>query len=224
MDHHDWPGWPDEAHAGGPGPHDHDPAFGDGTGYDPLAHDPLGDDPFTAPGVAHDHGAHDPGDGLPGEHELAGDPEAAAGDGGHAGEVYPDDDPFAVGHPDEPAAGDLPDGLAGDAGPVADHPVGADPDLDPGADWADPGFPPPLDLPEPPTPVDGYPWSDPQALGGAPDAGAHPGQQASPPVADLYDYAGDGPAPATGAWQALLDSDDPATSSLARFWGPAAGG
>jgi hypothetical protein len=77
-------------------------------------------------------------------------------------------------------------------------------------------FPPPLDV-DLPDPVDGPPWSDPAALGHdlLPDLDppADP-----PPVAELFEYAGE-QLPVDGdPWTALLGSDDPATSALARWW------
>ena len=44
----------------------------------------------------------------------------------------------------------------------------------------------------------------------------------SAPVDDLFAYAGlDAPAAGVDPWSQLLAADDPATSALARFWGPA---
>jgi hypothetical protein len=256
MDHQDWPGWPgddpnladaDTADLGG---HDGDlDHFGhDPMAHDPLGHDPLGHDPLAGDPLGHDPSGADPygpagsetGSGI--GHDLpAGfehDPPGTTGTGhGHAGagEVYPDDDPFAAAHDDTVAhdgsdlhdAGVVHDGSGHDVGyeaagyAMADHPVGADPDIDPRADdWADPAFPAPLDLHGgAPEPVDGFPWSDPQVLGAA-DDGGHRDDWPHPPVGDLYDYAGEEQAAGGDAWQALLGSDDPATSSLARWWAP----
>lgn len=111
-------------------------------------------------------------------------------------------------------------------GPDLDNPVpGTDPDVSPLADdesWnADP-FPQALTFDQPPEPVDGLPWSDPSLLGDG-EAASLPvpaaGLEKSPPVADLYaydaaEYLPDGSDP----WVSLAGSDDPATSSLARFW------
>jgi hypothetical protein len=131
-----------------------------------------------------------------------------------------------------------------------EYPVGADPEAGIGADvdWPQHPFPPSLDLPDVPAPVDGYPWSDPHLLGAAVPDGAVDGgdgtnsatgepheyrtpsgdlPEASPPVGDLYEYAGeadggdgsggDGPA---GGWPELIASEDPATGALARWWAP----
>ncbi len=47
------------------------------------------------------------------------------------------------------------------------------------------------------------------------------GDAGSPPVDDLYAYdGGQPPADGTDAWGNLAGSEDPATSSLARFWSP----
>jgi hypothetical protein len=99
-----------------------------------------------------------------------------------------------------------------------DAPFGADPDLHPLAatDLAqDPPFPPALDL-DTPDPIDGYPWADPDVLGhdSLPPLDDTTG---GPDPADLFEYAGEQP-PAGDAWAALLASDDPATSTLARWW------
>ncbi|MCW6007140.1 hypothetical protein K1W54_21540 [Micromonospora sp. CPCC 205371] len=104
----------------------------------------------------------------------------------------------------------------GDGG---DPPVGADPDLDPVADHdAQPVFPPALDLDPTPEPVDGFPWADPATLGEAPltdPVAAHP---AAPDPTDLASYAAQDLPPGADPWTALAASEDPATSSLARFW------
>jgi hypothetical protein len=95
-----------------------------------------------------------------------------------------------------------------------------DHDLPPG-DGAAPDFPPPLDLPDRPEPIDGYPWSDPDALGDPSGTWWPEPVDASPPADDLLSYAAmDPPGAGVDAWAALLDSDDPAVSALARWWGP----
>ena len=113
----------------------------------------------------------------------------------------------------------------------ADHLVGADPDLpgDPDGTWHDGDFPPALDLDVRPEPADGYPWADPGTLGDVPDGYGpddHTALTATGSAApgDLFAYAGiDPPAPGMDPWAHLLGSDDPATSTLARFWGPSLG-
>ncbi|GAA3765068.1 hypothetical protein GCM10022225_58870 [Plantactinospora mayteni] len=108
---------------------------------------------------------------------------------------------------------------------AADPPLGADPDLDPYADtgpdwWESTELP---DLGVPPEPVDGFPWTDPALLGQPVDAvpPALSGPDTTPVGPDeLAEYAGEG-LPADGdPWSALAASDDPATSTLARFWLP----
>ena len=97
--------------------------------------------------------------------------------------------------------------------------VGADPDVDPDADWSPEEFPAQLDFAAP-EPVDGYPWSDPSAVAAPGTGGEDPadGPDAAPPAQDLLDYAGaDG---GGDPWAALVGSDDPATSSLGRWWAP----
>ena len=76
-------------------------------------------------------------------------------------------------------------------------------------------FPPPLDVGELPEPVDGFPWIDTTALGGADMPADH-----LDPVrpAELAEYAGQDIAPGADGWQTLKDSDDPATAALARWW------
>jgi hypothetical protein len=104
---------------------------------------------------------------------------------------------------------------------------GADPDVPAGADdpaWHEPQFPPDLQLQDPPEPVDGFPWSDADVLGGPEDGQsaafdpAVAGGDAEP--AGLADYAGVDVPPGTDAWSLLLGSDDPAAGSLAAFWAP----
>jgi hypothetical protein len=255
MDHQDWPGWPeddpqfdhgfehsfdhsdaDTADLGGHGSgFDHDPLGHDPLGHDPLGHDVAGDDPLGHDPDGPDAG-HQPGPDL--THEATFDDETSAGHGhfGAAGDVYPEDDPFAAGHHDDAGPHDVVhDEVPADHDPpvadehqLVDHPVGADPDVDPRADgdWHSPEFPPTLDIHDAPEPIDGYPWSDPQVLGaGLPDgtiddSGYHEAAWQHPPIGDLYDYAGDEQATGIDGWHALLSSDDPATSSLARWWTP----
>ena len=128
------------------------------------------------------------------------------------------------------ADGPVTDGDVADPA-VIDEPVGADPDLIDGDGIGDAGiasvFPPPLELGEPPEPVDGLPWSDPALLGSdtaspgsvapLPDPAA--GHAVAPPLGELSAYATqDLPPGAAAGWAALLASPDPATSALARFW------
>lgn len=88
-------------------------------------------------------------------------------------------------------------------------------DLAPADDPAD-VFPPPVDVGELPEPVDGFPWTDAATLG-TPDLGAHDTTQPIDPH-ELAEYAGTEIPPGADPWAVLADSDDPATSTLARFW------
>jgi hypothetical protein len=87
-------------------------------------------------------------------------------------------------------------------------------------------FPPPVDVGELPEPVDGFPWTDAATLGtpdigtpdiGTPDIGTHDDPQPVDPH-ELAEYAGTEIPPGADPWTVLADSDDPATSTLARFW------
>ncbi|CAM3559563.1 hypothetical protein [Stackebrandtia soli] len=114
---------------------------------------------------------------------------------------------------DEPTA---PDGVDGD-----DEYPGSDPDIDPRADDAafEPQFPPELDIDPRPEPVDGPPWSDAGLLGTTTDPAIDHVWNASYDSVDPSDlHALDGGAGSD--WDALLTSDDPAVSSLARWWQP----
>jgi hypothetical protein len=124
-----------------------------------------------------------------------------------------------AGYADLPA--DLPDLLG--TFDTGEAPFGADPDLYPltGSDLGDDqAFPPSLEL-DPPEPIDGYPWADPSALGQdlLPPVGDLPADAgAGPEPGELFEYAGELPPAGGDAWAALLASDDPATSALARWW------
>lgn len=221
-------------------PDQSDPGGGDGPGHDHAVgfdehHAPLGEPPGVP---AHADYAHDAvSDYDVSDHDVAwhgtGPDEGGPGDpGSHDG-----GDPDRAGAPD----GDTgpPDGYA------PQHPVGTDPDLPADHDgdpWAG-QFPPALDLPARPVPVDGYPWIDPDLLGRGdpdthdPDAPGPGGRDdplatsgdpahtaltgGAPPVDDLLSYAGlEPPGDGTDPWSLLLDGDDPAASALARWWGP----
>ncbi len=104
---------------------------------------------------------------------------------------------------------------------------GSHPDLDTVGDhpgWSDDPFPPQLDLGEPPEPVDGFPWSDAAVLGDEHDtSGTAADYQPTfdqPPAGDLVAYDAQEVPAGEDPWRAMAGSDDPATSSLARFWGP----
>ncbi|BCJ35399.1 hypothetical protein Athai_29020 [Actinocatenispora thailandica] len=161
-----------------------------------------------------DTGSHDgAGDGLGLEYgELSDD------DGRGEPTDVPGTDPFSDVDEDDQQAPDL------DPDPVP----GTDPDLDLVGDdpaWAaEDVFPPQLEIGEPPEPVDGFPWSDPAVLGEQHDLSVQspsdPGAQPAGSAADLFDYDGRSVPDGVDPWQALAGSDDPATSSLARFWAP----
>jgi hypothetical protein len=232
MTEHGWGDWPED------GP-DFDADTADlGDGYDDGG---FGADvPHDVPEV-HDHGFDEPhfedqpGDAPGAEHLPIGYGDAFGEDllGGHGhGDLGPDAGPDAgpdTDHDGGPeaehdAGPDEPAGTEG-FGEAGDAPVGADPDLNPHGDdagWQDSAFPEPLDLGAP-EPVDGFPWTDPAALGGGdavlPDPVAETAT-ATPEAGDLFAYAGED-VPAGGAnWAALAASPDPATSALARWWGP----
>jgi hypothetical protein len=174
-------------------------------------HDPASPDELHAPGDVHEaldagHSATDAG------HD---------GDAGHvdtADPAHPD--------PDHPGTGpDVPDDARD--GHVETL-VGTDPDVDRSADHADwhddSPFPPGLDI-NAPEPVDGFPWSDPAALGDAttPDDFTHvvgSDEGGAAHATGLARYDGVEVPPGTDAWTALLGSEDPATSALARWWAP----
>jgi hypothetical protein len=210
VSEHGWPGWPD-GHDG-PDPHDnaheHPDVGGDHVADDAGVWTPDGHwDPTHEPV---DHPAGD----TPAEHA---DPDApddgwAGHDPGHA--AFPDDRLDHGVHPDDP----------GDhaAAGVETHPlgpVGTDPDAAPDHDLGgEPVFPPAVDVGVLPEPVDGFPWIDTGTLGVVPVDLPHPAAAADP--ADLAAYAAADLPPGVDPWAALADSDDPATSALARFWAP----
>ncbi len=217
MDHHDdWAQW-----------HEEPADFPDGDTADlpDLGHDALGDL------HGHDTGYEDPGlpEHDPDQHDLPldahGGPDLLHESGDEHEYLGGADD---LGPHPEPGYDDVHEDPVHD-GYEPDQPAFADPDLggehDPG--WHGDDFPPLLDLGHAaPDPVDGPPWSDPATLGDpatASDAVPHEpfGVGAAAHPDDLFAYSGM-QAPGGDAWAVLLGSDDPATSSLARWWGPAA--
>lgn len=213
MDHHDdWAHWSDE------------PADLPDADTADLGGDPLGD-------LGHhdglDHGLEDtadhPGDEPADDYAHPAEPAPdLLHDGGeeYLGEAH--DDPWPAEHAPDPH--DVPDphgGYAADEAPFGDPDLGAE--HDPG--WHGDEFPPPLEFDHAaPEPVDGYPWSDPATLGepaavDVADGPDHYGVAGAAHPDDLFAYAGTTP-PAGDPWAALLGSDDPATSALARWWAP----
>ncbi len=178
-----------------------------------LAHADTAVDTDHDSGPTDGHEALDAGH-VDADHADAADPDHA--DPGHADPDHPDTGPDA---PD--------DGYESHDGHIETL-VGADPDLDHNADHADwhddSPFPPGLDI-NTPEPVDGFPWSDPAALGDGATADDYThlvGSDDGGPehAASLAQYDGVEVPPGTDAWTALLGSEDPATSALARWWAP----
>ncbi|MEV0731874.1 MULTISPECIES: hypothetical protein [Polymorphospora] len=167
-----------------------------------------------------------PADDLPDE-ELPGDVPAAGTFGAPLGYGDLVDQPVDAEPIDADDTGlDEPAPAAESGLGPADAPVGADPDLDPhgdGESWPDSTFPPALDLGAPPEPVDGFPWTDADTLGAgdaAPLADPGTAYTDAPPADDLAAYAGTDTPAGGDPWTTLAGSEDPATSSLARFWAP----
>ena len=194
-------GWPDFAPGDDHGDHGHqhdagvpgDPA----AGADSPFHDDLFGHDDSDP---HGFGAHDP-DGGAGPHEP--------GDAGWDDRHEP-----GTGHDDtgDAAVVDVTDGHG--LGPV-----GADPDAAPDAEQVS-TFPPIVDVGPLPEPVDGFPWIDTGSLGLYHAGVVEPVATEAVPVEDLAAYAGEELAPGVDPWAALADSDDPATSTLAKWWHP----
>lgn len=216
-----------------------DHGWGGGEWPEDLDPDSGGDLGPDAPDLSSDYTPGDFGSDLGGDHDLG---EARTAD---LSGFDPLDDPDAPSDPPLEHAGDLDaggsgggdgpidggggDGPGGDPGDGGDDPadgspeltpVGADPDLDAHADtFADQSFPEPLDL-DAPEPVDGFPWTDPATLGGTPLPDADAAYQGGPEANELAAYAGEDLPPGADPWTALSASEDPATSSLARWWAP----
>ncbi|WP_433199333.1 hypothetical protein ACQP00_26775 [Dactylosporangium sp. CS-047395] len=219
------------------GGHDLHGGFGEdyGAGYDD-AHD-AHDDAHSAGGYdehdlgepgqhlsdGHLGGDHDLEEPLGTEHATAEYDEAVHDDGGDGSDG---------GEPADDGQLHLSDGHidgAEDSHEIQDgHEAafGTDPDVDASADdpgWHEVQFPEELHLSDPPAPVDGFPWTDADVLGGpdhnlsaAFDPAVH--EPAEPAGLAQYEHL-DLPA-GTDPWSLLLGSDDPGTSSLAAFWAP----
>ncbi len=200
-----------------------DPSFGageDGSGLD--GHFSDGADGPAEHEVVQDDAADDAANGPLDEHQFD-EPGFDATDGPGLEFADLSDEPDDAGpEADDPSLDpDLDDPTAG-----ADPVIGTDPDLDLVGDdphWAqDDPFPPQLDVGETPEPVDGFPWSDPAVLGEQQDvAGPDDSVLTDPPPEDLADYDAQDLTPGTDPWRTLAGAEDPATSSLARWWGPA---
>ena len=207
MDHDPPMGWDDD-HA--------DDGFAADEGHEPDALDTGHDDPGTGDDGQQSADLTDHGTGDDPAYETHHDAEP--------GLSYSDEYDQDTGTDHTDASGyDEPDTGGHDEPEPLPEPVsGAHPDLETVGDdphWADDPFPPQLDIGEPPEPVDGFPWSDPAVLGEEHDTGAA-ATAGSPPADDLLAYDAHEAPDGTDAWQVLAGSDDPATSSLARFWAP----
>ena len=212
-------GWPDFSHSEGHDEH--------GGGHDAGGHDePVGgaDSPFADDLFAHhDEGSHDfdddadahvGGNELDAGHEAGPGHEADPGHelGGH--ELGGGHDTTPAGDDQHEAGLDVTDGHGM-------GPVGADPDAVPDLDQGS-LFPPLVDVGPLPEPVDGFPWIDPGSLG-LYHAGLVEPVAADPvavPAEELAAYAAEDLPPGVDPWAALAESDDPATSALAKWWQP----
>jgi hypothetical protein len=170
----------------------------------------------------HDFGVHDDGHHYddhhdeplpfdePGHVEPAGDE--------HYGWDEHHDDPHDEPVADEHEATDVP-GAEQHEPAMLDDPAGTVHDTAPELtdDPAEPVFPPAVDVGPLPEPVDGFPWIDTGSLGVVDPAAVH---ETTDPVRpeELAEYAGTDLPPGVDPWAALADSDDPATSALARWW------
>jgi hypothetical protein len=96
--------------------------------------------------------------------------------------------------------------------------VGTDPDALPDYDSTDTVFPPTVDVGPLPEPVDGFPWIDTGSLGVVDPAALHDTPADAVDPHELAEYAGTELPPGVDPWATLADSEDPATSALARWW------
>jgi hypothetical protein len=179
---------------------------------------------FHDDGLHHDDGAHHDD---PPQHDEQSD-DAGLSDDGYFDDVHhdaalPDHDlpetheTWAEIHEPVPAHEQH---LADQDEPHDPHTVGADPDALPEPDAAETVgvFPPVLDVGPLPEPVDGFPWIDPGSLGLV-DPATVPAAATTPVnPEDLAAYAETDLPPGVDPWAALADSDDPATSALAKWW------
>jgi len=198
-------GWPDFSQPQDPADH------GDQHGADGHDEPVAADSPFHEDLFGHDDpGLSDAGDGF-GDGTDGLDDFGAGNDAAAAG--WDDDFEPGTGHDAaEQAVVDVTEGHG--LGPV-----GADPDAAPDLEQVS-VFPPVVDVGPLPEPVDGFPWIDTGSLG-LYHAGPVDAVAAEPvPAQDLADYAAAELPPGVDPWAALADSDDPATSALARWWQP----
>ncbi|MDT5031190.1 MAG: hypothetical protein QOC94_1361 [Actinoplanes sp.] len=204
MSEHGWPDFHDD------GLHHDDDGHDVSPQHDPLHHDPLHHDDDSGYFEDQHHDdllAHDLSEHGAGEHGAGGVHEAEDSHETHEAVEH---------HEDVPGQPDDQDDLAGHELQT----VGADPDAlpEPDAGQALTLFPPVLDVGALPEPVDGFPWIDTGSLGLIDPVSVHAaaGTEVSPQ--DLADYAGTQLPPGVDPWAALADSDDPATSALAKWW------
>jgi len=193
-------GWPGDFHD--EGPHDDGLHHDDGVQHEDLAPHEVDDGYFDD---VHQHDGDVLAEHAGESHDSA--PWVHSHDGAHEHE-HDTSWPQHMQHSD---AGDQPHELST---------VGADPDALPEPDAAEPleVFPPVLDVGPLPEPVDGFPWIDPGSLGLADPASLHAIATAQVNPEDLAEYAATDLPPGVDPWAALADSDDPATSALARWW------
>jgi hypothetical protein len=199
-------GWPDFSHPDGPDDHGGNGDQHDAGGHD--EHDPGTDSPFHDDLFGH-HDGHDADDGLDddGLDDLHHDTGADFDDQHEPGTGHDDQDGHTV--------LDVTDGHGM-------GPVGADPDAAPDLEQVS-LFPPVVDVGPLPEPVDGFPWIDTGSLGlyhAGPVEPLEPVAAEPVPAEDLASYAAEDLPPGADPWAALADSDDPATSALAKWWQP----
>jgi hypothetical protein len=193
MSEHGWPDFHDD------GSHHEDVHHDDALQHqdDALHHEDLHHEDLPQHDDVHDEDGgyfdHD-GDLAPEHDASAADPhEVHDVDGGH------DDTPVPEGH--DTVVGHDPDAL--------NEPAGAE-DVS--------SFPPILDVGPLPEPVDGFPWIDTGSLGLIDPATLHAAATTPVDPHELAEYAGADLPPGADPWATLSDSDDPATSALAKWW------
>jgi hypothetical protein len=199
MSEHGWPDFHDD------GSHHEDVHHDDALQHqdDALHHEDLHHEDLPQHDDVHDEDGgyfdHD-GDLAPEHDASAADPhEVHDVDGGH------DDTPVPEGH---------------DTVVEHDTVVGHDPDAlnEPAGAEDVSSFPPILDVGPLPEPVDGFPWIDTGSLGLIDPATLHAAATTPVDPHELAEYAGADLPPGADPWATLSDSDDPATSALAKWW------